>query len=58
MLKSAGTLESIKKGLYIAGSGLHSARPESSLMANHILGPSYVSMDTALAFYGLVPERM
>lgn len=57
-LKSAGTLESIKKGLYIAGPGLRSAKPESSLMANHILGPSYVSMDTALAFYGLIPERV
>jgi len=57
-LKSDGVLESIKKGLYIAGSKIRSGKPESSLIANHILGPSYVSMDTALAYYGLIPERV
>jgi hypothetical protein len=27
-------------------------------MANHILGPSYVSVDAALGYYGLIPERV
>jgi len=57
-LKSQGVLEPIKKGLYIAGPKIQSGKPESSLMANHILGPSYVSMDTALSYYGLIPERV
>jgi hypothetical protein len=51
-------LESVKKGLYIAGPALKANRPEPFLLANHILGPSYVSSDTALSYYGLIPERV
>lgn len=54
-----GVLQSIKKGLYIAGPGLNTGiRPEPFLLANHILGPSYVSLETALAYYGFIPERV
>jgi predicted transcriptional regulator of viral defense system len=28
------------------------------LIANHLYGPSYVSFETALAFYGLIPEKV
>ncbi|GLU51464.1 hypothetical protein Dfri01_09250 [Dyadobacter frigoris] len=27
-------------------------------MANHILGPSYVSFESALSFYGFIPEQV
>ena len=27
-------------------------------IANHLLGPSYVSIDSALTFHGLIPERV
>jgi len=57
-LKSEGALASVKKGFYIAGPKTRSGRPENSLLANHLLGPSYVSMDTALSFYGMIPERV
>jgi len=57
-LKSEGVIESIKKGLYIAGPKASMSRPESGLLANHIFGPSYVSMETALSYYGLIPERV
>ena len=57
LLKS-GILKSIKKGLYIIGSGVNGVRPESFLLANHILGPSYVSVDSALSYYGLIPEQV
>lgn len=57
-LKSEGVIESIKKGLYVAGSKVTPSKPENGLLANHIYGPSYVSMDTALAYYGLIPERV
>jgi hypothetical protein len=53
-----GLIEPIKKGLYVAGARLNSGRPEPFLLANHILGPSYVSMETALAYYGFIPERV
>lgn len=57
-LKADGLIEPIKKGLYIAGRSLGTERPESALLANHILGPSYLSMESALAHYGLIPEKV
>jgi hypothetical protein len=57
-LKSEGVLASVKKGFYIAGPNSYSGRPENALLANHLLGPSYVSMDTALSFHGVIPERV
>jgi len=57
-LKSEGVLASVKKGFYIAGPKTRAGRPENALLANHLLGPSYVSMDTALSFYEVLPERV
>lgn len=57
-LVNKGILESIKKGIYIAGPRLNTVKPEPFLMANHLLGPSYVSLDAALSFHGLIPERV
>lgn len=56
-LLSAGTLQSVRKGLYILNSP-NSTSPELFLLANHVFGPSYVSMDSALSFHGLIPERV
>jgi predicted transcriptional regulator of viral defense system len=53
-----GFILPIKKGLYIAGPRLNSAKPEPFLLANHILGPSYISVETALAHHGYIPERV
>jgi hypothetical protein len=49
LLKS-GMLLSIKKGLYIAGPSINSQKPEPFLIANHILGPSYISLDSVGIF--------
>lgn len=57
-MTSAGWLLPVKRGFYISGSKLNSGRPENALLANHLLGPSYVSMDTALSFHGVIPERV
>ncbi|SFE16474.1 Transcriptional regulator, AbiEi antitoxin, Type IV TA system [Chitinophaga sp. CF118] len=57
-LLQKGILESVKKGLYIAGPAIKANRPEPFLLANHIFGPSYVSLDRALSYYGLIPERV
>jgi hypothetical protein len=51
-------LISIKRGLYIPGPKLRLPLPASSLIANHLWGPSYVSMETALSYWGLIPERV
>jgi hypothetical protein len=57
-LKTEGVLAPIKKGLYIAGPNAGGSKLENGLLANHIYGPSYVSLDTALSYYGLIPERV
>lgn len=57
-LKADGLIERVKKGVYIAGKALGTERPENALLANHILGPSYLSMESALAHYGLIPEKV
>lgn len=57
-LVKKGELTSIKKGLYVAGPNINIARPASFLIANHLWGPSYVSMDAALSYWGLIPERV
>ncbi|NLR66292.1 hypothetical protein HGH92_18440 [Chitinophaga varians] len=48
----------VKKGLYVPGPALQLRRPESFLLANHVYGPSYVSLDIALSYHGLIPERV
>lgn len=48
----------IKRGIYIPGSNLNIAKPELFLLANHLLGPSYVSMDSALSYWGFIPEKV
>jgi len=53
-----GLLEQVRRGLYIAGPAITPSRPEPFLVANHILGPSYVSLESALAYHGLIPERV
>lgn len=58
-LAKLGVIQSIKKGLYVVGPALNiDQKPEPFLLANHILGPSYVSVETVLSFNGLIPERV
>jgi len=57
-LLNSGVLSPLKKGLYIAGPALAVTKPEPFILANHILGPSYISLDAALSYYGLIPERV
>lgn len=57
-LLSAGLLEIVRDGLYMPTKKLSPFRPEPFLLANHLFGPSYVSFDSALSFYGLIPERV
>ncbi len=48
----------VKKGLYVFGPAL-ARRPYSrDVLANLIYGPSYISLDYALAYYGLIPEKV
>lgn len=47
-----------KRGIFIPGPRAMVPAPESLLLANHLLGPSYVSSDTALSYWGMIPERV
>ncbi len=48
----------VKKGIYVFGEK-YSRRPFSrEILANMIYGPSYVSLDYALHYHGLIPERV
>src|ERR1700676_3418089 len=48
----------VKRGIFIPGPALHINQPEPYLLANHLKGPSYVSMETALSHWGMIPERV
>lgn len=49
-----GVLLSVKRGLYVLG---ESGAPCLPLVANRLYGPSCVSLDHALSWHGLIPER-
>jgi hypothetical protein len=48
----------VKRGVFIPGPRASVPPPENLLLANHLWGPSYVSSDSALSFWGLIPERV
>jgi hypothetical protein len=53
-----GDLIRVKKGLYVFGDELRRRPYSRELLANLIYGPSFVSLDSALSFHGLIPERV
>lgn len=48
----------IKKGLYIFGDDYRRYPFSRELLANLIYGPSYISLEYALHYHGLIPERV
>jgi predicted transcriptional regulator of viral defense system len=57
-LMARGTIIRIKKGLYVFGESERRRPFCRELLANLIYGPSYVSLEYALHYYGLTPERV
>jgi hypothetical protein len=57
-LVKKGELTTVKKGLYVAGPQITVTKPEPFLIANHLWGPSYLSLEAALSYWGLIPERV
>lgn len=57
-LIKSGELIPLKKGLYIAGVRTDLTAPEPFLIANHLWGPSYVSLESAMSYWGIIPERV
>jgi len=52
-----GQIIRIKKGIYILSSN-YGGEIDKFTIANLIYGPSYVSFETALSYWGLIPERV
>ncbi len=57
-LKQKGIIKTLKKGLYVHTSQYTKNIISKEIIANNMLGPSYVSFDYALYFYGLIPESV
>lgn len=48
----------IKKGIYVFGDRYRRLPFSREVLANMIYGPSYISLDYALHYYGMIPERV
>lgn len=53
-MEKSGEIVRLKRGLFIKSSAGYNL----PLIANHIYAPSYVSKETALRYYGLIPEHV
>ncbi len=53
-----GDIIPLKNGLYISAEKYRDERISLELLANQIYGPSYISLDSALSFYGIIPEKV
>jgi predicted transcriptional regulator of viral defense system len=47
----------VKKGLYVLGDALRQKPLLREELANLMYGPSYVSLEYALSYYGMIPEQ-
>lgn len=57
-LMRSGAIVRVKKGLYIFGENYARQSFSRETLANLIYGPSYISLEYALSFYGIIPERV
>ncbi len=58
LLERDGRIIRLKRGLYVVSPNENEVALSKELIANHLYAPSYVSMQAALRFYGLIPERV
>ncbi len=58
-LLDQGKLIHIRRGLYCLGEKMgHVIKPHPFELAQYIYGPSYISLESALSFHGLIPEAV
>ena len=53
---AAGKVYQLRRGLYALAPPYQKTKPHPFLIANRLVEPSYVSLQSALAHYGLIPE--
>ncbi|MFQ5594821.1 MAG: hypothetical protein ACE5HA_11810 [Anaerolineae bacterium] len=54
--KKAGRIYQLRRGLYTLAPPFQKVKPHPFLIANRMVRGSYVSCQSALAYYGLIPE--
>lgn len=57
-LIDSGDIIPLKKSLYVLGDEYRSQKLNKEIIANLIYGPSYISFDSALSYYGIIPEKV
>jgi len=55
---NSGRIYQLRRGLYSIAPPYQKIKPHPFLVANHLQKASYVSLQSALAYYGLIPEVM
>jgi hypothetical protein len=55
---AAGDIIRVRKGLYVFAERFRRSPVCREVLANLIHGPSYVSLEYALSYHGLIPERV
>ena len=51
-----GLIIALKRGVYVLNEDDRKITPSQQYIANQLYAPSYVSLEYALSFYGLIPE--
>jgi len=54
---AAGKLDQLRRGLYVLSPPYRKVTPHPFLVANRLVRASYVSLQAALAHYGMIPEH-
>ena len=57
-MEKSGEIVRLKKNLYVVSNKISQKSQSTELIANHLYGISYISLETALAYYGMIPERV
>jgi predicted transcriptional regulator of viral defense system len=57
-LQKKGQLIRLKKGFYVLSKDLLGKEYSPQIIANLLYGPSYLSLEYALSYYNLIPERV
>lgn len=55
--RSKGFLIKLKKGLLVLNEDDRRVNPSRQYIANRVYAPSYISLEYALSYYGIIPER-
>jgi len=56
--RQAGKIYQLRRGLYCLAPPFQKVKPHPFLVANRLIPASYVSLQSALAYYGMIPEHV